>query len=168
MPGYKYVEKDILGREMRTVGQVLEPVPGSNLILNIDRRLQATIRDTLQAQMDEAGSDWGVTIAMNPQTGAILGLVSLPIFDNNIFAERVDLDAYQQLVDDKRLPLINYAIGGLYPPGSTFKLVPALGALSEGVIDKNTRIIDTGPLLLPNQFFPDDLLQAQPFVSWNH
>ncbi|HRW10486.1 MAG TPA: penicillin-binding transpeptidase domain-containing protein, partial [Caldilineaceae bacterium] len=168
VPGYKYVEKDILGREMRTVGQALEPVPGSNLILNIDRRLQANIRDTLQAKMDEVGSDWGVTIAMNPQTGAVLGLVSLPVFDNNIFAERVDLEAYQKLVDDKRLPLINYAIGGLYPPGSTFKMVPALGALAEGVIDQNTQIVDSGPLLLPNQFFPDDLSQAQPFVSWNH
>jgi len=168
VPGYKYIEKDILGREMRVVGQPLEPVPGSNLILNIDRRLQATIRDTLQAKMDEVESQWGVTIAMNPQTGAILGLVSLPVFDNNIFGERVDLDAYQQLVDDDRLPLINYAIGGLYPPGSTFKMVPALGALTEGVIDKDTQIVDTGPLLLPNQFFPDDLSQAQPFVSWNH
>ncbi len=168
VPGYKYVEKDILGREMRTVGQVLDPVPGSNLILNVDRRLQTVIRDTLQAKMDEVKSDWGVTIAMNPQTGAILGLVSLPSFDDNIFAERVDLDAYQTLVDDKRLPLINYAIGGLYPPGSTFKMVPALGALAEGVIDKNTTVVDTGPLLLPNQFFPDDLSQAQPFVSWNH
>ncbi len=168
VPGYKYVEKDILGREMRTVGQVLEPVPGSNPILNVDRRLQSIIRDTLQAKMDEVESDWGVTIAMNPQTGAILGLVSLPAFDNNIFAERVDLDAYQKLVDDKRLPLINYAIGGLYPPGSTFKMVPALGALAEGIIDKDTTVVDTGPLLLPNQFFPDDLSQAQPFVSWNH
>lgn len=168
VPGYKYVEKDILGREMRVVGEALEPVPGSNLILNIDRRLQATIRDTLQAKMDEVGSQWGVTIAMNPQTGAILGLVSLPVFDNNIFGERVDLEAYQRLVDDERLPLINYAIGGLYPPGSTFKMVPALGALAEGVIDQNTQIVDTGPLLLPNQFFPDDLSQAQPFVSWNH
>jgi penicillin-binding protein 2 len=168
VPGYKYIEKDILGREMRTVGQVLEPVPGSNLILNVDRRLQTIMRDTLQAQMDEVESKWGVSIAMNPQNGAVLGLVTLPSFDNNIFAERVDLDAYQALVDDERLPLINYAIGGLYPPGSTFKLVTALGALTEGVITKETQIVDTGPLLLPNQFFPDDLSQAQPFVSWNH
>jgi penicillin-binding protein 2 len=168
VPGYKYVEKDILGREMRTVGQVLEPVPGSNLILNIDRRLQTVMQDTLQAKLDEVESKWGVAIAMNPQNGAVLGLVSLPAFDNNIFAERVDLDAYQQLVDDERRPLINYAIGGLYPPGSTFKMVTALGALVEGVITKDTQIVDNGPLLLPNQFFPDDLSQAQRFVSWNH
>ncbi|MEZ4620459.1 MAG: penicillin-binding transpeptidase domain-containing protein [Caldilineaceae bacterium] len=153
---------------MRTVGQVLEPVPGSNLILNIDRRLQTTMRDVLQAKMDEVEAKWGVTIAMNPQNGAVLGLVSLPSFDNNIFGERVDLAAYETLVNDDRRPLINYAIGGRYPPGSTYKMVPALAALAEGIIDKNTRIVDTGPLLLPNQFFPDDLSQAQPFVSWNH
>ncbi len=168
VPGYRYVEKDILGREMRTVGEVLEPVPGSNLILNIDRTLQSVMQDTLQAKMDEVEAQWGVTIAMDPRDGAVLGLVSLPSYDNNIFAEQVDLPAYQKLVDDNRNPLINYAIGGLYPPGSTYKLVTALGALSEGVIERNTQIVDNGPLLLPNQFFPDDLSQAQPFVSWNH
>lgn len=168
VPGYRRVEKDILGRETRTVGQIIDPVPGSNLILNIDRRLQTAMQDTLQAGMDEVEAQWGVTIAMNPQNGAMLGLVSLPSFDNNIFAERVDLPAYQKLVDDERRPLINYAIGGLYPPGSTYKMVPALAALTEGIIDGETEIADTGPLLLPNQFFPDDLSQAQPFVSWNH
>lgn len=168
VPGYKYVEKDILGREMRTVGEVLDPVPGSNLVLNINLDLQSAMQNSLQTKMDEVEAKWGVTIAMNPQNGAVLGLVSLPSYDNNIFAERVDLPAYQKLVDDDRNPLINYAIGGLYPPGSTYKLAIALGALGEGVIERNTQIVDSGPLLLPNQFFPDDLSQAQPFVSWNH
>lgn len=168
VPGYKYVEKDILGREMRTVGEVLDPVPGSNLVLNVNLDLQNAMETALQTKMDEVEAKWGVTIAMNPQNGAVLGLVSLPSYDNNIFAERVDLSAYQRLVDDDRNPLINYAIGGLYPPGSTYKLAIALGALGEGVIERNTQIVDSGPLLLPNQFFPDDLSQAQPFVSWNH
>jgi len=168
VPGYRYMEKDILGAEIRTVGEVIEPVPGSNLVLNIDRRLQAVMQQTLQAKLDEVEAQWGVTIAMNPKTGAIMGLVSLPSFDNNVFAERIDIDAYQKLVDDKRLPLINYAIGGLYPPGSTFKMVPALAALMEGVITPETQIVDAGPIYLPNQFFPNDLSQAQRFVSWNH
>ncbi len=168
VPGYRYMEKDILGREIRTVGEVIEPVPGSNLILNIDRRLQGVMHETLQAKLDEVEAQWGVTIAMNPKTGAILGLVSLPSFDNNVFAERIDIVAYQKLVDDERLPLINYAIGGLYPPGSTFKMVTALGALMEGIITPETTIVDAGPIYLPNQFFPNDLSQAQRFVSWNH
>ena len=168
VPGYRFIEKDILGREKRTVGEVIEPVPGSNLILNIDRRLQAVMHETLQAKLDEVEAQWGVTIAMNPKTGAILGLVSLPSFDDNVFAERIDIAAYQKLVDDKRLPLINYAIGGLYPPGSTYKMVTALAALMEEVITPETEIVDAGPIYLPNQFFPNDLSQAQRFVSWNH
>lgn len=168
VPGYKYVEKDIFGRETRTVGKPIEAKSGSNLILNVDRRLQEVMQNTLQSAMDEKKARWGVTIAMNPQNGAVLGLVSLPSYDNNIFAEQINLQEYKKLEQDDRLPLINYAIGGLYPPGSTFKIVSATGALAEGVIDPETKIVDAGPIYLPNQFFPDDFSQAQEFVSWNH
>lgn len=167
IPGHTTYEVDILGRRIRTVGTVREPVAGLNLVLNIDRALQQVMQDALQAKMDELGAKWGVTIAMNPQNGAILGLVSLPSYNNNIFAERINED-YLALERDERKPLINYAIGGLYPPGSTFKMVPATAALAEGIIDKNTTIVDSGPMYLMNQFFPNDLSQAQQFVSWNH
>ncbi|MCB9138626.1 MAG: penicillin-binding protein 2 [Caldilineaceae bacterium] len=167
LPGYKNVEVDILGRQMRTVGQVIDPVPGSNLILNLDWRLQDVMARELAAAMEEQDAPWGVTIAMNPQTGAILGMVSLPPYDNNIFAEGIN-EEYLALEADERRPLINYAIGGLYPPGSTFKMVPSTAALQEKVIDKETQIRDSGPIYLPNRFFPDDLSQAQEFVSWNH
>ncbi len=167
LPGYNNVEVDILGREMRTVGQVIEPVPGSNLILNIDLRLQNIMYEELAAMMEEKEAPWGVSIAMNPQNGAILGMVSLPSYDNNIFAEGIN-EEYLALEADERRPLINYAIGGLYPPGSTFKMVPAAAALQENVIGESTQIRDDGPIYLPNRFFPDDLSQAQEFVSWNH
>ena len=167
LPGFKNLEVDILGREMRTVGQVIEPVPGSNLILNIDLRLQRVMYDELAAEMEKADAPWGVSIAMNPQNGAILGMVSLPSYDNNIFAESINED-YLALEQDERRPLINYAIGGLYPPGSTFKMVPATAALQESVISGRTTVVDGGPIYLPNKFFPNDLSQAQEFVSWNH
>ena len=167
LPGFKNLEVDILGREMRTVGQVIEPVPGYNLVLNIDRRLQQAMAEKLSAMMEEKEAPWGVTIAMNPQTGAILGMVSLPSYDNNIFAEAIDED-YLALEKDERRPLINYAIGGLYPPGSTFKMVTATGALQENLISGRTNIVDAGPIYLPNKFFPNDFSQAQEFVSWNH
>ena len=150
LPGYNNVEVDILGREMRTVGQVIEPVPGSNLILNIDLRLQNVMSDELQTTLDEKEAPWGVSIAMNPQTGAVMGMVSLPSYDNNIFAEGINED-YLALEADERRPLINYAIGGLYPPGSTFKMVPATAALQEKVISEGTTIRDDGPIYLPNQ-----------------
>ncbi len=169
LPGYRTVEKDILGREVRTVGQPQEPIPGSNLILNIDLRLQRVMSDTLQSMMVQQKAKWGVTIAMNPQNGAILGLVSEPSFDNNVFAERLNAnEEYQKIQNDKRRPLLNYAIGGQYPPGSTFKLVTSTAALAEGVVDENTTVVDAGPIYLVNQFFPNDFSQAQKFVSWNH
>lgn len=168
LPGYEQIEVDILGRKIRTISTTVEAQTGSNLVLSIDRRLQAVMHNALQTKMDEKGAKWGVTIAMNPQNGAVLGLVSLPSYDNNIFAEQIDLKAYKALAEDKRLPMINYAIGGTYPPGSTYKIVSAMAALAEGVIEPDTQIVDAGPIYLPNQFFPNDLSQAQRFVSWNH
>ena len=117
--------------------------------------------------MDEKEAPWAVAIAMNPQNGQILGMVSLPSYDNNIFAERIGED-YLALERDERRPLINYAIGGLYPPGSTFKMVTASAGLAEGVITPETSVVDTGPIYLANEYFPNDLSQAQKFVSWNH
>jgi penicillin-binding protein 2 len=168
LPGYEQIEVDILGKRIRTVSTTVEARIGSNLVLSIDRRLQAVMQSALQAKMDETEAQWGVTIAMNPQNGAVLGMVSLPSYDNNIFAEQIDLKAYKALAEDKRLPMINYAIGGRYPPGSTYKIVSAMAALAEGVIEPDTQIMDAGPIYLPNQFFPTDLSQAQRFVSWNH
>ncbi|RME56714.1 MAG: hypothetical protein D6790_14310, partial [Caldilineae bacterium] len=166
-PGYKFIEVDILGREMRTVGQVVEPTPGLNLRLSLDIGLQQVMYEALSQAAAKVDAPNAVAIAMNPKTGAILGLVSLPSFDNNIFSEGIG-EEYRALEQDERKPLINYAIGGLYPPGSTFKLVSATAALAEGVITPRTIIADNGPIYLPNRFFPDDLTQAQKFVSWNH
>ncbi len=166
-PGLRFVERDILGTDVRTVGPVREPVPGWNLNLSIDRRLQVIMQETLQAAMDEKKSPWAVAVAMNPQNGEILGMVSLPTYDNNIFAEKIGED-YLKLEKDTRRPLINYAIGGLYPPGSTFKMITASAALAEGVITPDTTVTDSGPIFLANRYFPNDLNQAQKFVSWNH
>lgn len=167
IPGYRNVEVDILGREIRTVGEVAEAVPGSNLILNIDIRLQQVMMDALQAKMDEVEAPWGVAIAMDPMTGAVMGMVSLPSYDNNVFAEKIN-EEYLRLEADERRPLINYAIGGLYPPGSTFKLVTSTAALQEGIVEPDTTLVDAGPIYLPNRFYPNDMSLAQRFVSWNH
>ncbi|MFN8467052.1 MAG: penicillin-binding protein 2 [Caldilineaceae bacterium] len=170
-PGLRFVERDILGTDVRVVGPVREPVPGWNLNLSIDLRLQRVMYDALKQAKDsstiEKGVPWAVAIAMNPQTGEILGMVSLPSYDNNIFAKEIGED-YLKLEKDERRPLINYAIGGLYPPGSTFKMITAAAALSEGVIGPDTTVTDAGPIFLPNRYFPNDLSQAQKFVSWNH
>lgn len=166
-PGQTYIEVDILGRKMRTVGQVVDPVPGLNLRLSVDIRLQEVMYNVLAAKTAEVGSRNAVAIAMNPKTGAILGMVSLPSFDNNIFSDGIG-EEYFALEADEDRPLINYAIGGLYPPGSTFKMVTATAALAEGVVGPASIIPDNGPIFLRNRFFPNDPTQAQKFVSWNH
>jgi len=123
--------------------------------------------DTLQAKMTQVKAPWGVAIAENPMTGAILGMVSSPSYDNNIFAEKIN-EEYLALESDARRPLINYAIGGLYPPGSTFKLVTSTAALQEKVVKPDTTLVDAGPIYLPNRFAPGNMALAQKFVSWNH
>ena len=169
LPGKRLIEVDILGRESRTVNNVREPEPGLNLNLSLDIHLQEFMHNALARQLEETGAPHGVALAMDPRSGAMLGLVSLPSYDNNIFSEGLG-EEYKALEveDDTRRPLYNYAIGGLYPPGSTFKLVSATAALAEHVITPSTTLVDRGPIFLPNYFFPDDATQAQEFVSWNH
>ena len=74
------------------------------------------LKEAKDSSTIEKGVPWAVAIAMNPQNGQILGMVSLPSYDNNIFAKEIGED-YLKLEKDERRPLINYAIGGLYPPG---------------------------------------------------
>lgn len=167
IPGKHLVEVDILGREVGELGSVQEPVPGQNVYLTIDLDLQRTMHTELQSMMMEKEAVWGVTIAMDPMTGAVLGLVSLPSFDNSIFSGELN-EEYNDVIRDERRPLINYAISSLYPPGSVFKLVVAAAALQEEIVSPATLITDDGPIYLPNRFAPDDLSLAQKFVSWNH
>ena len=169
MPGKRLVEVDILGRKSRTVNIDREPAPGLKLNLSLDIHLQEIMHNALARQLEETGAPHAVALAMDPRDGSMLGLVSLPSYDNNIFSEGLG-EEYQALEveDDTRRPLYNYAIGGLYPPGSTFKLVTSTAALAEHVITPFTTLVDRGPIYLPNFFFPNDPTQAQEFVSWNH
>jgi penicillin-binding protein 2 len=166
--GRKHIEVDVAGRESRTVGEPEPAEPGHNLILTIDLELQRAMEGALYQGMEAAGSKAGVAIAMNPQTGEILGMVSLPSYDNNLFAEGISVKDYEQLSSDPHHPLVNHATSGLYPPGSTFKIVPAIAALQEGVVTPEMQFTCEGTLWLPNKYFPDDPEQAQPFYCWIH
>jgi penicillin-binding protein 2 len=164
--GLKHVEVDALGREVRTVGDLVPPTPGYNLLLSLDLSLQEAAEAALKRGMERVKSDSGVVIAMNPQTGEILAMVSLPTYDNNLFAGGIAPDDYQQLATDPNLPLFNRAISGEYPVGSTFKIIPAAAALQEGVLTRKTIIVDPGAIWVPNKYAPDDPSLAQPFVCW--
>ena len=164
--GRKLVEVDVTGRTVRAIGPAEEAVPGYNLVLTVDLELQRVMEAALRKGMEQARSTAGVAIAMDPRTGEILGMVSLPAYDNNLFAARISLEDYLRLNIDRDRPLVNHAIGGLYPPGSIFKLIPAVAALQEGVVDPRQQFLCKGIMWVPNRYFPDDPEMAQPFHCW--
>jgi len=165
--GEKYVEVDVAGREVRTVSES-PPTPGKSLRLTIDLALQEQMTQALQWGLEQAGAEIGVTIAMNPQSGEILGMVSLPAYDNNLFSGGISTADYRRLSEDPSHPLINHAISGRHPPGSTFKIIPATAALQEGVITAQTLVDCKGTMWLPDRRFPDDPEQGQTFYCWIH
>ncbi len=172
--GRRTVEEDVVGREISVVGPVQPPVPGNNLQLTLDLDLQQFAQNALQAQIDKLNAAAnrtvtrrGVAIVMNVKTGEILTMVSLPTYDNNLFSRSyIDPKDLKALADDPYLPQINHAFQSAFAPGSTFKIVPASGALQAGVITPRTTIFDPGVISIPNEYFPDDPRMAQKFYGW--
>ncbi|HJW83578.1 MAG TPA: penicillin-binding protein 2 [Anaerolineae bacterium] len=171
--GERYIEEDVAGRQVRVVGEPIDPAPGHNLYLTIDEDLQQFALEALQAQIDTINSyvgslrtKRGAVIAMDPRSGQILALVSLPTFDNNLFARGISLGEYDALLNDPFLPLLNHAISDQVPPGSIFKIIPAAAALQEKIVTRRTLIYDPGAIVIPNRYFPDDPRQASTFVCW--
>lgn len=165
-------EVDVAGEQIRELQKIL-PVPGDNIRLTIDLDLQEFAQKTLEnrinqlnAQFNRVVSQQGVVIAMNPQNGQILAMVSYPTFDNSRFARAIDVEYYLQVENDPLKPLANKAIQSLYPPGSTWKLVTASGALQENVITPQTRLFDSGRIVVENKYAPNDPAAAQTFVCW--
>ena len=108
----------------------------------------------------------GAVIAMDPQTGEILAMVSIPSYENNRLARVIPEYYFRQLSEDASKPLINHAISSSFPPGSSFKMVTAVGALNEGVIDPRRTLFDSGQITIQNAYFPNDPGQAKEFVCW--
>jgi penicillin-binding protein 2 len=131
--GLQQVERDASGRLLKVLDTVVEPTAGTNLMLTVDADIQRTAEQALRWGMEVAAVSQGVTIVMNPQTGEILAMVSLPTYDNNRFASGISPADYTAYLADATKPLRNHAISDIYPPGSTFKLVTSLAALEQGV-----------------------------------
>jgi penicillin-binding protein 2 len=173
--GQKTIEVDVAGREVQTLGQAILPEPGQSLRLTLDMDLQAFVQQELetamQAALPEADSRSAVAIVTEVNSGQVLAMVSLPSFDNNLFARGISAKDFVQLNADPSHPLLNHAIAGQYPPGSIFKLVAASAALEERIVDLSTTITcpsSSGILLLPNKYYPDNPTLAQPFYCWTH
>ncbi len=163
--GRRYIEVDVAGREVALLGNE-PPVPGHNLVLSIDLKLQQAAEAALRKALDASKSKEGVAIAIDPRNGQLRAMVTLPSYDDNLFATGISVEDYTNLAQDPTHPLMNHAISGQYPPGSTFKIIAASGALQEHVIDASTRLSTPGIIFIPNKFYPNDSSLAQPFFDW--
>jgi penicillin-binding protein 2 len=156
--GQQTVERDASGRKLQVLDTISEATAGNSLRLTIDTKEQKLAQQALEWGMKTAGLKRGVVIVMNPQTGEILAMVSLPTYDNNAFARGISSKAYSALLANPDKPLLNHAIAAHYPPGSTYKLVAGTGALADQKITPATQI-QTKPFLTIGQ---------TKFWEWNH
>ena len=171
--GFKLIEQDVAGLELRVIGQVTNPTPGRSIMLTIDTQLQAITEAALRQRMkienqsrDGQPVTNGVVIAMNPQTGEILSMVSLPNYDNQQFARYIPVDYYTELLNHPHKPLLNQAISGEHPPGSVYKLVVASGALQEEIVTPEQFVDDPGEIEIVNRYFPNDPGKTRKVVCW--
>jgi len=144
--GWREIERDAAQREIKQLAYS-SPTTGNSVVLTIDDRLQKLIEAELKKGVDEDKFTQAVGIAMNPQNGEILAMYSNPGYDNNWFINGITPEQMAQLNGDDRHPLVNKAIGEIYPPGSTFKMVTGLSALNEGVANRNTIVNVTSNVL---------------------
>lgn len=152
--GRKNIEVDALGRRKKVVSEV-NPVAGYNLQLSLDLDLQREAETVTKAWLAKTKTNRAAVIAMDPRNGQILALVSLPAYDNNLFARGVSQEEYNVFLNDENNPLFNRAISGEIPSGSTIKPVIAAAALQEKVISENTSFLSVGGLYIGQWFFPD-------------
>jgi penicillin-binding protein 2 len=153
--GLRKVETNARGRVLRELGRT-DPVPGQNVTLTLDKELQKLAYELLDGRR-------GSIVAIAPQTGEILAMVSAPGFDSNQFVTGIDVASYRALQENLDLPLYNRAIRGHYPPGSTIKPFLALAGLNEGVITPERTINDPGFYQLPN-----DTRRYRNWLRWGH
>ena len=133
--GFEEVETSAGGRAVRRLNSH-PPTPGDKLVLSIDIKLQALVEDLF-------GSRRGALVAMDPRTGEVLAFVSKPTFDPNLFVDGIDVESWRDLNESIDKPLLNRALRGTYPPGSTYKPFMAMAALNSGKRAPGTLINDT-------------------------
>jgi penicillin-binding protein 2 len=172
--GERFVEVDVAGRELRNLSEPIKPVPGNNIRLTIDTRLQAAAYTALESEIDiinrwlnETRAISGAVVAMNPKTGEILAMVSYPSYENNRFTRLIPAYYYNQLFEDPAKPLLNKAISGEYPPGSVFKMPIAIGALNERVVAPEYTVDDPGKIIIEEKALPNSIGRPREYVCYD-
>ena len=172
--GQRVVEVDVAGKEIRDLEPPIDPVPGNNVKLTIDTRLQAAAKAALIGEIEwwnlyfnTIRSSNGVAIAMNPKTGEVLAMVSYPTFENNRMAKFIPAYYYQQLSEDPLKPLFNHAISAEHPPGSVYKLATAVGVLNERVVSPTYSITCPGKITITEKYSPNDPGSEREYVCYD-
>lgn len=140
--GYEEVETNARGRVLRVLKRT-DPIPGKDITLSLDLDLQEAAEDAL-------GGRRGAIVALLPDTGEVVAMVSQPSFNPNLFVTGISFKDYGELRDSIDRPLYNRVLRGLYPPGSTIKPMMAVAGLDAGVVTPTTRVFDPGFFQLPN------------------
>ena len=135
--GWADEEVDARGQVERVLA-MQAPTPGDAVYLTLDASLQAATAASLAAGLARDGKTAGASVVLDPRTGEVLAMVSLPGYDTNLFTHGISRADYVKLLNDPNKPLLNRAISGQYAPGSTFKMVTATAGLQEGKITAQT------------------------------
>ncbi|MBE3653234.1 penicillin-binding protein 2 [Vibrio navarrensis] len=154
--GYQEVEVNSRGRVIRTL-RFVPPVPGKDIVLNVDIELQLYVHQLLDGRR-------GSAIVLDPKDNGILAMVSSPSYDPNAFVHGISGKGYADLLNDKNRPLVNRTTLGIYPPASTVKPFIAVAALQEGIVTPTTTRNDPGYWRIPNS----DTRAFRDWLRWGH
>lgn len=151
--GSRLIERDVHGKTTLS-NQVVKAVPGENVTLSIDARLQAHFADAIRAVMQQSGYRGGAGLIMDIQSGELLALTSIPEYSPSVMSAGDDRTKIQHYLTDSSKPFLNRAVAGLYSLGSIVKPYMAIAGLTEGVITPDTRIASHGSISIPNPYNP--------------
>lgn len=143
--GAELVEVNVHQKEIQNLGRI-EPVAGHNVVMTIDFELQKSAWEALNGKA-------GAAVAINPQNGAILAMVSTPSFDPHLFNTGISTEQWNNLLNNPLAPMTNRVVSGQYPPGSTYKLIVAAAALEEGIITPKTKFFCDGTFTMGKRTF---------------
>lgn len=152
--GREQIEVDSTGKAIKILATE-EVQKGNNIYLTIDAEVQRKLEEFIKVRSTKIGQKKAAAVVMDPNNGKILSLISLPGYDNNLFARGIDQNSYSALINDQDKPLFNRVVSGEYPSGSTIKPVVGASALEEGIIKENTSFLSTGGIRIGQWFFPD-------------
>ncbi len=160
--GLKIIKSNALG-DVDSESVIRPAKDGANLTLSIDAEVQKKLHGAIAGLAEKVGFKGGGGIIMNIHTGEVLALTSYPEYKSSIMVEGSDRETITSYLTDSRKPLFNRVLSGLYTPGSIVKPFVAIGALEEGTIDPNTKIVSTGSISIPN---PYDPTRKTTFMDW--